>query len=257
MQTLFGSGDSSVPTCTCPACDLPIRVEDINEDSDTACCRYCRTTYRSSGLHQQGPSFEYLLSHPPEGATLEWMPSGFVATASTRSAYCWMAVPILLGCIVLPMGALLNTGSLQTPNKVTDLLFLVVFLLFGCSTAVRFAILAFGHVEVTNFGDQCAIFDGVGSIGRTRRFQWSEVRSVAEIVAGSGRNKNPPDRDQLPVKIEAPPAFWRESLRRAPLVPARGAAIAASETVVKAVTAPARSCTRVRPSRTAPSRGYA
>ena len=183
MQTLFGSGDASVPSCTCPACDLPIRVEDVNDERDTAYCRYCRTTYRCSGLGEPVQSFEYLLSNPLGGTNLQQMASGFVATADNEPVE-WSVLVVVL-VLVLAFGNAFTHGSLQTPRDVTWLVIWAAVLLVGGIQGVRFIRLALGQVEVSRFGDNVIVSEGIRSIGRTRRFRWSEVRSVTEIVWGA------------------------------------------------------------------------
>jgi hypothetical protein len=61
-------------------------------------------------------------------------------------------------------------------------MFAIPFVLGFLLTCMQILLLAWGRIEVTRDGDEGSIFRGIGQTGWTRRFRWSELRSVHETT---------------------------------------------------------------------------
>jgi hypothetical protein len=212
IQTLFQYGRARV-SCVCPRCGLALRAEDINIAADCAFCAQCKISYCFSELAQNGDFLVYDLNDPPEGASFHAMADGFQATATTWSAdqtpFLLFAV-VWLGLILrLAYGAALRPAPINWHDTLIGLPFvlvaLVVLLQFGVLGLMR----SFGRVSLVRSGGDGVVFEGFGRFGWTRRFRWSQVNSVREAEASSGRRRG--KRDRL-IELNFKPAT-RSSLR--------------------------------------------
>ena len=180
----------------CPSCKATIPVEDINVSTDLALCRACGKTYRFSELASGSPPAGPDLATPPSGVWYEKRPSGFRIGATTRS---WMAVFLIPFTLVwsgfslsMIYGRQVQKGQFDLFSSLFGLPFLIgtCFLLAGCALAVA------GKTEVTRDGDRLSVFTGIGWLGLTRTYAWSDFGSAREdFTAGSwSTNANPRGR---------------------------------------------------------------
>jgi hypothetical protein len=170
----------------CPSCKSAIPVEDINVSTDLALCRACGKTYRFSEIVRDPLRAGADLANPPGGAWYEKRPNGFSVGATTRS---WMAlflVPFTCawsgGSLFGIYGRQIATGHFDFASSLFGLPFLAgsVFLLAGCLMTTA------GKTVITRDSDRLTIFNGVGWLGLTRSYLWSDFRYVREdSVLGS------------------------------------------------------------------------
>ncbi len=172
----------------CPSCKSTIGVEDINVSTDLALCRACGKTFRFSeivdGSQRTGPD----LASPPSGAWFEQLPGGFTIGATTRS---WMAaflIPFTCAWSGISMfgiyGSQFISGHLNFAASLFGLPFLIgtCFLLCGCALTVA------GKTVITRNADRLSVFNGVGWLGLTRNYAWSDFRTAREDFATGSYN---------------------------------------------------------------------
>jgi hypothetical protein len=174
----------------CPSCRSSIGVDDINVATDIALCRGCGKTFSFSeivgGAASSGPD----LSAPPSEAWFEQFPQGFRVGAFTRS---WMALfSIPFTCVWSGIslsgiyGKQIGSGHFDPFSSLFGLPFLIgTFVLIGLD-----AMYLAGKVEIARSDDRLTIFMGVGPLGWTRNFQWSDFASAREDSRRTGFNFN-------------------------------------------------------------------
>jgi hypothetical protein len=201
---------------SCPSCRATIGMDDINVSTDLALCRVCGKTFSFSaiagGSAAEGPD----LAAPPAGAWFEQLPDGFRVGASTRS---WMALFLVpFACVWSGIsltgiyGKQITSGQLDIGSSIFGLPFLIgTFFLVGmCLMTVA------GKTEITRSGDRLSLFSGVGPIGWTRNYQWSDFSNVREDSRRNGINWN--RQGQIAVLLEgkrraAFGSMWNEERR--------------------------------------------
>ena len=194
LQTLSIRGNADVTTCACPRCGNRLPSEDINVGSDTALCRKCGGSYRFSELIESGGGAVFDPSNPPHGTSIRAAAGGFSASASTRSAQAWFLVPFMCVWSGFSLGGIYGSqflkGHFDLGNSLMGIPFVLGTLLFGTQAVMS----ACGHVSIALIGDEGSIFEGVGPLGWTRRFRWSDLESVREgrasYLSGRGRQND-------------------------------------------------------------------
>jgi hypothetical protein len=175
---------------TCPSCRSTIALEDVNVSTDLALCRSCGKTFSFSeiagGSATAGPD----LTVPPAGAWFEQFPGGFRAGGSTRS---WMALFLVPFTCMWAGGSLGGIYGRQITSRQFDFSSSMFGLPFLIGSVVLVAVCAMsvaGKVEVTQSGNRLSVFMGVGWLGWTRSYLWSDFNSVREDSSRGGFNWN-------------------------------------------------------------------
>ncbi len=174
----------------CPLCRSSIAIDDINVATDIALCRRCGKTFSFSELVGGSASAGLNLTAPPNGAWFEELADGFRTGATTRS---WMALFIVpFTCVWSGMslsgiyGKQISSGQFDPRSSLFGLPFLIgsVFLIGYCAMTI------IGKVELVQRGGSLSVFTGVGRIGWTRNYLWSDFSSVREDSRRNGFNWN-------------------------------------------------------------------
>lgn len=164
----------------CPSCGRSIPLEDINVSTDIALCRACSNSFRFSDLMSGGSRPAPSLSSPPSGAWFDQTPGGFSTGATTRS---WMAAFLLPFTCVWAGGSLSGIYGTQFVTGKFSLatsLFGIPFLLGSVALISMCAMMTAGKISVTKTGDQLLIFTGVGPLGWTRCYSWTDFYTVSD-----------------------------------------------------------------------------
>jgi hypothetical protein len=175
---------------TCPACGSAISLDDVNVSTDVALCRACGRTCEFSQVVGSSGAKRVDVAAPPAGAWFETLPDGFRLGASTRS---WMALFMIPFMCVWSAGSFGGIFAHQVRTGNFDLgssIFALPFLIGGCIFWSLCAMSVAGKVELVLHGDELSVFTGVGPVGWTRRFVWSEFSSVREDSGRGGFNLN-------------------------------------------------------------------
>jgi hypothetical protein len=159
----------------CPSCRSAIPAEDINVATDLALCRACGKTYRFSeiagGAEQQVPE----LGSPPRGIWYEKRPNGFLLGATNRSP---IAILLVLFTFVWSGFSLSLTYGMQSAPGLSFIG--LPFLMGTCVLLAGCALTLAGKTMLTRDGDRLSVFTGVGRLGLTRNYAWSDFRSARE-----------------------------------------------------------------------------
>jgi hypothetical protein len=174
---------------SCPKCRRAIPLEDVNVATDVALCRSCSQTFSFAELSQEQAEPPMDMSHPPGGTWLRQMGGGFEVGATTRSALAFFMVPFVLVWSGGSLGGIYGTQIVKGALDWKLCLFGLPFLI-GSLFLIPFALMSVcGKIAVRREGDRGEVFTGIGRIGWTRRFRWSEVKAVRRSLTKWQQNK--------------------------------------------------------------------
>jgi hypothetical protein len=165
-------------------------MDDVNVATDVALCRHCGKTCSFSELVHGTAIGAADLTAPPSGAWFEQLANGFRAGATTRSWAALFLVPFTCvwsgGSLGGIYGTQIFSGKFNPFMSLFGLPFLIgsVFLISSC------AMMLAGKVEVLRRGDDLSIFTGVGVLGWTRKYSWSDFSAAREDTSRYGSNWN-------------------------------------------------------------------
>lgn len=190
-------------TPTCPKCSQVIPNGDINVANDVALCRACNLAYKISDLARgSGIDPNVDLSRPPAGVWKRSSGLGTIIGASHRAfgsaigiflfAAFWNGiVSVFVGLALASTLALLgiqppgwlplpiSKGSAMGVGMTIFLwLFLTPFIVIGVVMIVAFLSCLAGKTEIRVRDWQAEIFQGIGPLGRTKKFKTELVKDV-------------------------------------------------------------------------------
>jgi hypothetical protein len=173
----------------CPGCQSEQSARRVNVEKDKLICNRCSKKIVPSSLIEEGPTVEgFDISRPPRGISYQSDGTRQCIRATLMSG-CGTVFSLFftLCFIIFTLGFFLFclTGELNFfwVFAVSPLLLLgLAGLLLMTAYSAR------GGIVVTIEGDLGTVFTGVGKIGRTKSFYWSEVQDVREEVRESDDN---------------------------------------------------------------------
>jgi hypothetical protein len=172
----------------CPHCRSIIPLQDVNVSADIALCRACGNTFRFSEIAPGRTTPEPDLNLPPKGTWFEQLPQGFRVGVSTRSWIALFLIPFTCvwggGSLGGIYGSQIRKGHLELFNS----LFGIPFLIGSCVLITMCAMTLAGKIEVTKIDERLTVFTGVGPLGWSRRFSWSDFSRVREESRMGGWN---------------------------------------------------------------------
>ena len=147
----------------------------------------------ANAAHAPEPATPGASDPQPTGIDVEWTPAGFLLRTSCRSlagALFWIVLAAVL-CLIpfrlfpdLILGLPVDTG----PSFWLTTAFLAAWTAGTLYVAVMGAVALLGEIRISKTGDEGAVFTGIGSLGRTYRFRWSEFYGAGDrAVASSSR----------------------------------------------------------------------
>ena len=178
---------------TCPSCSATVPLADVNVAKDLALCRACGATTSFSGLQGAGELKDVNLDVPPKHVRdVHDGQSDLVLTYRRRS-------PILF--FLIPFTALWSGGSVGMiylrpllqgkPFEVGEALFGIPFLIGTVVLLTFITYLFFGRWVIRVTGNEGSVFNGVGSLGWTRRFTIDRSSTVTLAACGASANNQP------------------------------------------------------------------
>jgi hypothetical protein len=125
------------------------------------------------------------LPRPVEGVWFRKHAGGFELGATTRSNAAFFLVPFMIIWSGFTVG--ITYVLLTSPGKFNPMMFLIgtLFNAFMVFFWYLTLLTICGKVVVSVDGDQGKFFTGVGPVGLTRKFKWSDIREVRESVETS------------------------------------------------------------------------
>jgi hypothetical protein len=178
---------------TCPSCSTLIPLEDINVAKDLALCRACGQTTAFSRLQGVSELNDVNLDVPPKHVREEYDGQSDLALTYRRRS------PVLF--FLIPFTALWSGGSVGmiylkpllqgTPFNVGEALFGIPFLIGTVILLTVISYLFFGRWVIRITGNEGSVFNGVGSLGWTRRIPIDRSSTVTLAACGASVNNQP------------------------------------------------------------------
>lgn len=175
----------------CPQCQAVIPSHQINITSDIAQCTQCDFVFKISENIKPSSVIDstFNRNEPPKGA---WIKSDFTAMtigATTRSWFSLFLIPFMLVWSGMSLGGIygsqLSSGVFDIMSSLFGIPFIIGSVIFW-SLALM---LTFGKVEITLTTEGGKIFTGIGILGFTQRFEWSEISNIYEDITYSSRRQ--------------------------------------------------------------------
>lgn len=167
----------------CPKCRRTAAESDINVAADVVLCRSCGEAFKLSATVGLPAHDNFDVSTPPRGAWFDQRHNGFSVGATTRS---WGALFVVPFTAVWAGGSLTGIYGTQLAKGAIDLemaFFGLPFLIGSIILISLSAMMVAGKVTVTVENDRGTIFTGLGPVGWTRRFLWSDMVSIEEGIS--------------------------------------------------------------------------
>lgn len=161
---------------TCPKCGKAVPPDQINVSKDIAYCPPCGWAFSVSESVDSDP-MDSLPIEPPSGAWVREEPEGTVVGASTRSPIAFFLIPFMCVWSGGSLGGIYGTQIVQGKFIPFLSLFGIPFLIGTVVLGTLAIMAAAGKIEVT-VGRDSKVFVGVGNLGWTRSFDWSEIQSI-------------------------------------------------------------------------------
>lgn len=190
----------------CPNCDVYLSTRQMNVDNDLAICHDCNEAFKISRLLEPQPEPEvyenagwvsdagesFNVNDPPFGVSYDNYGMGWRIASTTRNASAFFLVPFMCVWSGFSLGGIYGSqiaeGKFDPIRSLFGIPFVLGTLLFG-----SFAVLSvIGRTVIKTDEmdhDAGSIFLGVGPLGWTTRFRWSEVRRIDETLS-SGKNRS-------------------------------------------------------------------
>lgn len=173
----------------CPGCKEVVPGDQVNMGTDLAFCPQCNNGFKISETVDQEIINEEVLRDPPKGTWYRKERNGVVLGASTRSAAAFFLVPFMLVWSGGSLGGIYGSQILSGKFDLLTSLFGIPFLL-GSILLWALALMAIWGRVVVTIGRESSVFVGIGPVGWSRSFNWSNVKTIREDISFSGRNNS-------------------------------------------------------------------
>jgi hypothetical protein len=182
----------------CATCQTKLPASQINVSTDVAVCPQCNSVFSVSDAVEAGQDSDVVdfdISQPPSGAWFKEDFDGWEVGSTTRSALAFFLVPFMCVWSGFSLGGIYGSqiiaGKFDLFASLFGLPFLAGTILFGSIAVMS----VFGKEVVSVKNNVGRIFTGVGWIGWTRQFDWSEIKSIRDGVdyhrTKHGRSETP------------------------------------------------------------------
>jgi hypothetical protein len=170
----------------CPKCNAAISAGQMNVATDVAACSTCNEIFQLSSILQNNyvPHL-FDINVPPKGLRFEKHAHGWYITATTRSKAAFFLIPFMCIWSGVSLGGIygsqIASGKFNLVLSLFGIPFLIGSIFLGSITLMAVC----GKVVVSLEGKHGKVFTGIGPIGRTRKFDWSEVETIEEDFTSS------------------------------------------------------------------------
>ena len=150
--------------------------------TDLAHCKACNSIIKISQVSSKNDLFN--IKDHPKGTWYERINSNeLLLGASTRSPFAFFIVPFMLiwsgGSLGGIYGSQILSGKFDLMISLFGIPFLIGTVIFGSYALMTVA----GKVEIELDKQGGRVFTGVGSLGFTKKFLWSEVSNIKETIS--------------------------------------------------------------------------
>lgn len=163
----------------CPKCKQAVPADQVNMVTDLAFCPLCHDAFKVSEHMEQEAFSPDTLQNPPQGAWFRTEMDRVVVGATTRSPTAFFLVPFMCVWSGGALGGIYGSQIVRGEFNPLLSLFGIPFLL-GSIVFWGYALMTIGGKVEVSIGRCSSVFVGIGKMGRTRKFVWSEVRSIRE-----------------------------------------------------------------------------
>lgn len=177
----FGAVYVKAMKLICSECDRPIPSANINVAADVAVCPACDEAFTISELLARGGDVDDFDPHdPPKGAWFEDTGLDWEVGATTRSWFALFIVPFTCVWSGGSMAGIYGTQFWEGKFDLTRSLFGIPFAIGTLFLVSLAAMTICGKFKIAVQGHEGRVFTGVGPIGWTRRFDWSQIKAIEE-----------------------------------------------------------------------------
>lgn len=175
----------------CPQCKADIPASQINISANIAQCTQCNYVFKiSEHISASSPvDNTFNRNEPPKGA---WIKSDFTTMtlgATTRSWFALFLIPFMVVWSGFSLGGIYGTQFASGNFDTLSSLFGIPFILGSIIFWALGLMFVFGKVEITLTTEGGKIFTGIGIIGKTQRFEWSEINNIYEDVSYNSKRQ--------------------------------------------------------------------
>lgn len=165
----------------CPSCREQIPADRLDGASEWVECPHCETeTLRTLLRAEQPTPADLALANPPFGCWFHENAEGWRIGAMTLSPLALAVVPLAVIWIHFVGGRGLASVIQRGVFDLKAVLFCCISIGGSTMMACALAVVVAGKCEIVVRRDEARVFTGVGPIGKTRRFDWANVRRISE-----------------------------------------------------------------------------
>ncbi len=168
----------------CSTCKKFIPIASVNLLQAGVLCPNCGHELASG---RNLPDFDS--AQTPRGVRFQNAGDSFVAEVSTRSALALALIPFTLVVAIVILSIFRGMHATGQFTATTVLLLTPFALAIGALVVLTAMNLA-GHIVVKGNGATGSIFQGLGTIGRTWPFLWTDIHAVEETLAGRDSSRH-------------------------------------------------------------------
>jgi len=164
----------------CPKCNSEILRENINIHTDIAECIKCDNIFKiSETVGDIDDNFN--INDTPTGTWMTKDLDSITVGATTRSPIAFFLVPFIIVWSGFSIGGIYGNQIINGEFDLTSSLFGIPFLI-GSLIFWSAALMAiWGKVELVLDKSGGSIFTGLGKIGLTKKFVWSDITTIKEV----------------------------------------------------------------------------
>lgn len=172
----------------CPKCGTSIVAENLNVQTDVGLCQKCKHVFKISEQIDAHIDEDFNIYNTPDGTWIKNDFSGTILGASTRSPIAIFMVPFMLVWSGGSLGGIYGTQILKGEFDALLSLFGIPFLIGSIVLGSFTLMFLTGKVELTLDNQGGKVFTGIGKLGWTRSFLWTDIDSIKESSSSLKEN---------------------------------------------------------------------
>ena len=174
----------------CKNCFAEIPASHIKISTDLAHCKSCNSIFKISEVSPKSNNL-FDVKNNPKGTWYERVNSSTLKVgASTKSAAAFFLIPFMLIWSGASLGGIYGyqiiSGEFNLLISLFGIPFIIGTVIFGSVALMSVA----GKIDITLTKQGGAIFTGIGSVGKTKKFKWDEISEISEKGYTGYKNRN-------------------------------------------------------------------
>ncbi len=167
----------------CSNCNIEIPQDNINIKTDLAHCKNCGEINKISALINIADTSSFEIETTSKGTWYKKERGSLIIGANCWSPIAFFLIPFALVWSGGSLGGIYGTQILSGEFDLMMSLFGLPFLIGSIILLSTITMFLFGKTELTLDNDEGKIFTGVGKLGRTKRFKWSDIDKIHETTS--------------------------------------------------------------------------